>query len=612
MRACSGQYRRLRGIGRVDMRTFWKGIITLVAALTLIAALQPLYAQTPSVTAEVDRTDPTLYDTVTLTITVTGESNIGAPDLPSLSGLQVVGRNISSEQTILNGQLSARFEFVYNLQPRHTGTIEIGPVRVTVGDDIHETAPITLDVTRGVAPTPLPIPTPSSPPISSFLRPQSPSTSGGDPSFPSSADDGSYFFEAEVDKDSPYMGEQISYISKFYSSNPYMTRPVSRSPDFAGFWNPGRTNRREYPEVVSGVGYSVIESSAMLFPTLAGNISIEPSSVSIFSGGLREHASPPIELQVRPLPMNEPPSFTGAVGKYNIEASVNENSVELGESLTLTVIISGAGNFDTLPDPTWQDIPGWRAFENNSSYSVFVEDGILNGIKTFQRILVPNEPGSFDIPPIEYSYFDPSLEQYITASTDAISVRVAPDPSAAAVPDPSIEGDGVSPEPDIRHIKPAPGGIGAPSDSILAHPIFWGLGGLPIAALAALAAWRWAGARREAMARANASAKTRELALKRLSDLASGGSDADAATATAALHGYLSVILGRASSALLAPELNSILGERGIKPDTISRLESILRDLDQTRFAPHGLAQAGDEGKAVAEIVGRIERELHP
>ena len=134
----------------------------------------------------------------------------------------------------------------------------------------------------------------------------------------------------------------------------------------------------------------------------------------------------------------------------------------MGDSLTLTATISGEGNFDTLPDPIWQDVTGWRAFENDSSYRTFVEDGILNGVKTFQRVLVPNAPGNFDLPPIEYSYFDPDLEQYVTASTDTISVRVDPDPSAAVIPNPVAGDAGILPVSDNRHIKPAPGGIGAP------------------------------------------------------------------------------------------------------------------------------------------------------
>ena len=268
----------------VAMKTSMRKLILLpILALALLAAAHPLLAQTSTVTAEVDMTDPTLYDTVTLTVTVIGENNIRAPALPTLSGLQVRSSEITSKTAFRNGKLTSEFKFIFELQPRHTGAIEIGPVRVPIGGIIYETSPITLNVTQGVPPTPAPLPTPLFPPASSLLRPQS-SLNQGDPSFQAAAEDGVYFVEAEVDNDSPYLGEQIEYTSKFYSADPYFIRPIHRTPDFVGFWNPDRTDRREYPEVINGDGYSVVESSAILFPTIAGDITIEPSAVGVPGG----------------------------------------------------------------------------------------------------------------------------------------------------------------------------------------------------------------------------------------------------------------------------------------------------------------------------------------
>ncbi len=593
------------------MSKVWKAIGTLTVALILIALAQPLLAQTPVITAEVDRSDPTLYDTVTLTITVTGENNIRPPVLPTLSGFQIKGSEITSQQSFRNGKVTAEFKFIVELQPRHTGTIEIGPVRVPVGGDVYETDPITLDVTHGTPPTPTPFPATSLPPVNSFLRPQSPPNQG-DPSFQSSESDGIYFVESEVDNYEPYLGEQVTYISKFYATAPSFIRPIHRAPDFVGFWDPDRTDRQEYPAIVEGAGYSVTEYSAILFPAIAGNIMIEPTSVGVpggfFSSSFSEYASPIVELQVRPLPLNEPQSFTGAVGSYDIEASLDTDSLILGESVTLTVTILGQGNFDTLPDPIWQDVPGWRAFENDSVHRTFVEDGIINGIKTFQRVLVPDEPGDFDLHSIEYSYFDPDLEEYVTVSTDTISVRVTPDPDFAAIPDPAIGDDEAEIIADIRHIKPAPSGIGSPSAPTQISPAVWGLGGLPVAALATLIAWRWVNARREAALRAKAPIRARELALRRLSDLDPVASRADAAAA--ALHGYLSVIIGQSSSSLLTSDLKELLHGRGVKADTTQRLEKLLGDLDQIRFAPQGMSEVSSSGEAVAEIVRRIESEI--
>ncbi len=588
----------------MQVSNVWKLLLTLAVAGAFLAAALPLYAQTSTVTAEVDNADPTLYDIVTLTITVSGDNNISAPSLPTLSGLQMIGTKIESKQTFRNGKITAEFKFIVQIRPRHTGAIQIGAVKVPIGGDIYETSPITLNVTQGTPPTPTPLPFR---PANSFPRLQPPQNQGV-----SSSQDDSFFIQSEVDNENPYLGEQITYTSKFYSSTSYFIRPIQRSPDFAGFWNPGREDRREYPDMVEGVGYSVTESSVILFPTIAGDITIEPATVGVpgrsISGSFRQYVSQPVQLRVRPLPMNEPASFTGAVGKYEIAASLNTDSIELGESLTLTITIEGQGNFDTLPDPVWQDIPEWRAFENDSFHRSFVQNGVINGSKTFERVLAPNEAGDFELPPIEYSYFDPDLEEYITVSTNAFAVRVKPDPDAAVEPEPTINEDGSPAVTDIRHIKPAPRGIGAPSNPTQVSPFIWGVGVLPVAALAALAAWRWIVARREAALRANAPIRARQLALSRLTELDSSASGADAAAA--ALRGYLSAALGRTSSSLAASELKELLRERGATEETIQVLGETLSALDQQRFAPQEMVTEDDSGKAVAEIVSRIEWEI--
>ena len=58
--------------------------------------------------------------------------------------------------------------------------------------------------------------------------------------------------------------------------------------------------------------------------------------------------------------------------------------------------------------------------EVNSS----VAEDILTGTKTFRRILIPQRPGSYTIPPVHYSYFDPQLGVYATESTDPIELEV--------------------------------------------------------------------------------------------------------------------------------------------------------------------------------------------
>ena len=361
-------------------------------------------------------------------------------------------------------------------------------MRVPIGGIIYETSPITLNVAPGVPSAQTP-PLPTQPFRSRELIPQTtkPRRSLSPELWQRTELTSS---KPRFDNDSPYLGEQIRYASKFYSADSFFIRPIHSSPDFVGFWNPDRNRPARIPRNHRGgrIFGGRIQRDTLSdhrgrhnHRTQYGGRSRRPPCPAHSESTPR----PRSKSGLRPLPLNEPASFTGAVGKYEIEASLDADSLTLGESVTMTVTISGQGNFDTLPDPVWRDAPGWRAFENDSFHRSFVQDGAINGSKTFERVLVPDAAGVFDLPPIEYSYFDPELEQYVTVSTDAMPVQVAPDPSAAPIPDPALAAteDGSMSVTDIRHIKPAPSGIGAPSDPVQLSPLIWGLGGLPVAAI---------------------------------------------------------------------------------------------------------------------------------
>jgi hypothetical protein len=48
----------------------------------------------------------------------------------------------------------------------------------------------------------------------------------------------------------------------------------------------------------------------------------------------------------------------------------------VNEPITLTVIVSGVGNIETLPGPDLPDIPRWRAFDSATSVNTQVTEGI--------------------------------------------------------------------------------------------------------------------------------------------------------------------------------------------------------------------------------------------
>ena len=500
-----------------------------LAVILVGLSASPVLAQTPSVSASVDRTNMTMSDVLTLTLRIEGVTNVHPlPQAPVISGLVLVGTERKSHQTFVQGALSAHFEFIFKYQPLRTGSIDIEPINVILDNTVHITDPITVNVTGGSGATQLPSGTP----------PQPTSLVGQD-----------FFAESEVDDETPYIGQQITYTLRFYSANAF-ARPIYDAPDFAGFWNPGRSNEEESLADVAGRSYRVTEVNTILFPTLAGALKIEPTNVSVRGGlmgsSVSQYPTRQIDLNVRPLPPGEPDAFTGAVGRYSIAAEVDLNTVDPGEPVTLTLKVTGEGNMESLPAPEWPEVPGWRSFDSDAPFQMSILDGKVRGSREFTRVFIPSVSGSHEFPPVEYSYFDPYDEEYVTLTSQSFTVEVLPDPNSPEA-EPlvaSAEAEDAEAQ-DIRYIKPVPDSIGRPTNPLTTSNVFWLLWLTPLAGvfvLTALAAYK---KRPDSVAKADEPNAATQAALARLATVGPGSSPAD--VASTALHGYLDVRLERAT-----------------------------------------------------------------
>ena len=575
----------------------------IAAALALLGAIlggllfaPPLSAQTVDVTADVDRTDLSMAEDVTLTITVL-DRTASPPTLPYIDGLSLVERSISSSHTFENGQLQGKVQFIFRFAPTRPGTIDIGPVTVIVDDTEHKTDTITLYV------KPAPVQPPNLAPLPT-VQPTRPSST-------------SYFSEAEVDNYSPYVGEQIAHTHRVFTpaDDIYGTLLAARGlydpPDFAGFWNPVEPEERAYTTTVNGRRYMVSETETILFSILSGDVTIGRGTMSRFGPTREATQSNQVDLDVRPLPLNEPPAFTGAVGTFTIDSAVNKVTTSVGDPITLRVTIAGEGNIEKLPGPLWPKLTGWRSFDGAGSHRARVVNRRLVGSRSYELLMIPEVPGTFDLPPVEYAYFDPDAEEYVTISTDPISVEVLPDPDAVVVGPSVSDVDAAIVEEaavDIRDIKTPPARIRARNDSVAASPIFWALWLLPVAGLLAIAGPRVFERIRRDGDDVESGVEARQRALARLVAVAPTTSTPEAAAS--ALHGYLSALLGQSSTRLLAADIVSRVQDLGVSKQTSELLASTLEALDEARFAEHESSDPTGALNNVAEVVLRISREV--
>ena len=187
-------------------------IAAAAAPLVIVAASFAVgYAQSPGVTASVDRHKLTTDETVTLSVVVeTGAgTGVGVPTLPPLDGLEITDIRTKAQHKTVNGKTTGRVTFNYVLRPLRPGKLTIGPIRVTapgpanpnpgpVDKGSHVTDPIHLEVEQGTG-----------------VAGQS-SPGGSAPSVPAS--DREMFVDAQVDPAEVYLGEQVTYLLRFYRS----------------------------------------------------------------------------------------------------------------------------------------------------------------------------------------------------------------------------------------------------------------------------------------------------------------------------------------------------------------------------------------------------------
>jgi len=138
----------------------------------------------------------------------------------------------------------------------------------------------------------------------------------------------------------------------------------------------------------------------------------------------RSARTAPITLRVQPLPLKEKPEeFKGGVGKFSLSARLSNNQVRVGESVTLTLDLSGEGNIRDLSDPKLE-MDTFKIYSDNPAITVKNYHDKVVGEKVYKLALVPQEPGQIEIPHLGVPYFNPESERYEVASSNPIDLTV--------------------------------------------------------------------------------------------------------------------------------------------------------------------------------------------
>ena len=134
--------------------------------------------------------------------------------------------------------------------------------------------------------------------------------------------------------------------------------------------------------------------------------------------------APSLTLQVDPLP-ERPANFSGAVGKFDISASLTPKEIKTNDALTLRVTVSGAGNMKLMKAPAAQFPKDFETYDAKITDKTKIGKGGASGNKTFDYLAVPRHAGQYTVPAVEFCYFDTQAKAYKTIKTESFTVDVA-------------------------------------------------------------------------------------------------------------------------------------------------------------------------------------------
>jgi hypothetical protein len=141
-------------------------------------------------------------------------------------------------------------------------------------------------------------------------------------------------------------------------------------------------------------------------------------------------------LNVQALPLvGQPPTFNGAVGRFDLRASLSAATARVNEPLTLTLTVKGDGDLDRV-DPTGV-LPSvdWKTYPVTAKAEVSAP-GKKPDHKIFEQVLIPMHGGSVTVPALELPVFDPISGRYTAVSSAPLTVAVdgPPAPQTIAIP----------------------------------------------------------------------------------------------------------------------------------------------------------------------------------
>ncbi len=561
-------------------------------------------------TATLDRNSIAVGETATLSLTFQDGAPDGTPALPPIDGLDIAYEGPSTQTSfVFNGATTENTSTTthnFAVTAKKPGTYQIPALSIEINGVRLSSQPLTLTVTGSGAPT------------------------------AEEMNNGSQvaFVKLVLPKKEMYVGETAVAELQIWLRDDVINFGNLQLPNLtADGFNLGKMSMRPRSRAQAGNRLYTIAPVAITVTAIkSGTLTLGPLTAQMtivlafngqngdplqrfFNQGERKDItlnSDTYNVQGLNLPPNAPAGFTGAIGRFQMNVAEGPTTVNAGDPITLHVRIQGSGALDTVKMP---DLSGWNGFKiYPASAKTESSDGQgLEGTKTFEEIVTPQNADVRAIPAFSFAYFDPERRQYQTLSQAAVPIVVH---AAGALPMPSATTtvkttDNPAAPADILPVKQDLGPVIATGTPLLLRPGFLAWQSLPVLAFLAALIWR-----RRTDSLANNPRLRRQRAVVQLvqagmADLRKFAGENNSEQFFATLFRLLQEQLGERldcpASAITESVVDDRLATLKAQPATLAALRELFQLCNQARYAP---VRDPQELAAVAAKFETAAREL--
>ncbi|MRJ07476.1 protein BatD [Ornithobacterium rhinotracheale] len=356
-------------------------------------------------------------------ITLSDNADIGNIKYPSFNGLKMIGRRQGQQINIINGEKTIQNIETIILRAEKKGKIKISSASVKINHRHFETSPVYITV----------VDAPRVVQRSNYSNQL-------------------VFLDLDLSQNSAFPNEPIYATLKLYAKSFEALRrrsdvgaPILDNFEVKQINLPNNDYRDIKQEVYNNQTYvSEVVGKYILLPQKTGNLDIRPFLIHVaipidfFDEKIVELYSPVKSVDVKNFPAHAPKTFNGAVGSFALKTYVQKKNLRQNKAFEIEVELEGEGSFSTISLPKLKLNKELEVYPPRRREAFKPLNGTEKGKIVDSYVVVPQYGGTYDIPSVEFTYFDLDKKKYVTLHSNAEQVQVEGEPNENPIIDDSL------------------------------------------------------------------------------------------------------------------------------------------------------------------------------